>query len=356
MQKININLLEYSKYNLNMNTEDRSIQAQFIQLLKESIPANFSLVDELADLLGVSNDSAYRRIRGETALTIDEVSKICAHYKIPFDYAGIEKGKGNAVTFSYNHLSENTESFPNYMEKILTDLRRINSVETKEIIFAAEDVPIFHHFCFPKISAFKLFYWSRSILNAPEFEAKKFDPSFMTEKMKAVIAEIYTLYLRIPSIEIWTEDTLNSTLKQIEYYYDSGLFKSKEDMLDVLDDLRKMIKRIELQASHSAKFSADSPDSSTKENYKLYNSDLMIGNNCILIKAGGSRSTYISHNTFNSMATTNSGFCDETENWLVNIIKKSTLISGVSEKQRFRFFKIINDKISKIKERVEQDK
>ena len=56
------------------------------------------------------------------------------------------------------------------------------------------------------------------------------------------------------------------------------------------------------------------------------------------------------------MATTNSNFCDETENWLVNIIKKSTLISGVSEKQRFRFFKIINDKISKIKERVEQDK
>jgi hypothetical protein len=335
-----------------MAENERNVQAQFIQLLKESIPANHSLVDEMADLLDVSTDSAYRRIRGETALTIDEVSKICSHYRIPFDQAGIKGGKGDSVTFSYNHLSKSSESFEAYLNNILADIRHIKSLGNKEIIFAAEDVPIFHHFSFPKLSAFKIFYWSRSILNTTDMEGKKYEPSAVPQKLMDTVSEIYEMYLQVPSIEIWSEDTLNSTLKQVEYYWDSGLFRNKSDMMDVLDDISEMIKRIEWQAAHSTKFRGEVPGASSIENYTLYNSELMIGNNCVLIKAGGSRHAYISHNTFNTMVTTNSAFCDETENWLKNIIKKSTLISGVSEKQRFRFFKMMNDKIAKLKDRV----
>jgi hypothetical protein len=337
---------------IHMAASERTIQDLFIQRLKETIPQNHSLVDEMADLLGVSTDSAYRRIRGETALTIDEVSKICSHYRIPFDYAGAENGKGDSVTFSYNHLSDKPDSFEKYLENILADLRQIKSIEKKEIIFAAEDVPIFHHFQYPKLSAFKLFYWSRSILNSATFEGKMFEPSAVSQKMLDTVSEIYELYLHIPSIEIWSEDTLNSTLKQVEYYWDSGLFNNKQDMIDVLDEIAKMIKRIEWQAAHSTKFHGEVPGASTTQNYTLYNSELMIGNNCVLIRAGGGRHAYISHNTFNTMVTTNSNFCDETENWLKNLIRKSTPISGVSEKQRFRFFKLMNDKIARMRERM----
>jgi hypothetical protein len=52
------------------------------------------------------------------------------------------------------------------------------------------------------------------------------------------------------------------------------------------------------------------------------------------------------------MVTTNTGFCDETENWLKNLIRKSIPISGVSEKQRFRFFKMMNDKLARLQERI----
>jgi hypothetical protein len=335
-----------------MSANERTVQSEFLQRLKQSIPANHSLVDELADLLEVSTDSAYRRIRGETALTIDEVSRICSHYRLPFDYAGVQSGKGNSVTFSYNHLSEKPESFEIYLNNILADMRRIKSTENKEIIFAAEDVPIFHHFSFPRLTSFKLFYWSRSILNSTALEGKQFDPHAVPEKLIEIVKEIYDLYLHVPSIEIWSEDTLNSTLKQVEYYWESGLFKNKEDMLDVLSDISQMIKRIEWQATHSTKFRGEVPGASSIQNYTLYNSELMIGNNCILVKSGESRNTYISHNTFNAMVTTNSNFCDETENWLRNLIKKSIPISGVSEKQRFRFFKMMNDKIAKIQDKI----
>ena len=40
--------------------------------IREKLPSENSLVLELADLLDVSTDSAYRRIRGQTKLSLEE--------------------------------------------------------------------------------------------------------------------------------------------------------------------------------------------------------------------------------------------------------------------------------------------
>ena len=44
-----------------------------------------ALVEELAQLLHVSTDSAYRRLRCEKFLTLDELEKISMHFKVSFD-------------------------------------------------------------------------------------------------------------------------------------------------------------------------------------------------------------------------------------------------------------------------------
>ncbi|HTL82139.1 MAG TPA: hypothetical protein VL651_10565, partial [Bacteroidia bacterium] len=194
-----------------MAKQEFTVQSQFIQKLKESIPANTSLVDEMADLLSISTDSAYRRIRGETALTIDEVTKLCNHYKMGFDFTGKpEGGFGSSVTFNYHHLSDELDHFRSYLINIRNDMKRIKSSVMKEILFAAEDILIFHHFCFPHLAAFKLFYWTKSILNIREFEGKKFDISAIPAEFTDLTAEIYNLYVDIPSLEIWSLDTINS--------------------------------------------------------------------------------------------------------------------------------------------------
>ena len=65
-------------------------QFQFVEKLKLATPTNQKLVDVLSDLLEVSNDSAYRRLRCETAISIDEYMKICEHFRIPLDISGPE--------------------------------------------------------------------------------------------------------------------------------------------------------------------------------------------------------------------------------------------------------------------------
>jgi hypothetical protein len=53
--------------------------------IKTVLPSNLSLADEIADLLDVSVDSAYRRIRGEKQISFEEIQKLSNHFKISID-------------------------------------------------------------------------------------------------------------------------------------------------------------------------------------------------------------------------------------------------------------------------------
>jgi hypothetical protein len=333
-----------------------SAQTILMQRIKDALPLNMSLVDELADLLKVSNDSAYRRMRGETALSIEEIAAICKHFKISFD-AFINNSDNNFVSFSHHQLSSHINTFREYLQSIKKDLDNLLKFpeSARQIIFAAEDIPVFQHFAHPELTAFKIFYWNKSILNAKGFEDKKFETIHIDKDLLQLSKDIYERYSKISSIEIWSDDTVNSTLKQIEFYWDAGAFKSKKDALLVCEEVNLMFARICKQAELNVKLDINNKPTSTENNYALYHSDVMIGNNCVLATMGNMKGAYISYHTFNVMLTTNANFCNETDLWLKNLIRKSNLISGVAEKQRYRYFRGIDEALKKLVSKIEND-
>jgi transcriptional regulator with XRE-family HTH domain len=333
----------------------QSAQTQLMQRIKESLPHNISFVDELADLLEISNDSAYRRIRGETDLSIEELAKLCRHFRVSFD-SFIDNTDSNYVSFSHHQLSSHVNTFTEYLQNMSRDLDQVLKFpeQERQVFFAAEDIPVFQHFAHPYLTAFKIFYWNKSILNAKGFEDKKFDASGINKEMLDLAYKIYDQYAKINSVEIWSDDTVNSTLKQIEFYWDAGAFRNKEDALKVCGEVKDMLERISRQAETNRKFDHHGKPADS-ENYALYHSDVMIGNNCVLSVMGGQKGAYISYHTFNFMLTTNPGFCNETELWIKNLIRKSNLISGVAEKQRYRYFKMVNELLNKLVSKIQND-
>jgi transcriptional regulator with XRE-family HTH domain len=322
-------------------------QINFIKKIKDQLPPQFLLVNELADLLGLSNDSAYRRIRGETDLSIDELKKICAHFKVSLDDE--LDSASEAVTFSYKAIDHNDITLEKYLTAIHTDISKIEKFEQKDIIYAAKDIPLFHHFQFPELAAFKIFFWMKSILNCPSHEGQVFDTSCIESKDVEMGKEILDIYIKVPATEIWTEETLNSTLKQLEYYWESGFIPNKEDALLLCDQITEMMQHIQKQAEKGIKYASDKEPVNNEGNFKLYFSEVMIGNNNILVNIGNVQVTYLTHNTLNYLITTNPSFCSETDYWLKNLMKKSILLSGASEKQRNQFFRKAFENIKMLK-------
>lgn len=329
--------------------ETSSLQDILFDKIKELLPANTSLVNELADIFDLSIDSAYRRIRGETALNIYEVATLCSHYKISFD--SLHDYHSGSVTFKYNFLKNNELGFKGYLQNVYDDLKKIHDTKNSHIVFAAEDIPIFHHFKFPELSAFKMFYWMKSVMNVERYENEVFSPDIIDKEIKELAEKIYNLYSKTPSTEIWTELTIHSLLKQIEFYWESGYFATEEDALLLCGQVKMELENIQKQASLSSKITDDTI-ANYENNYMLYISDIELGNNSILVRLGEAKMVYLIHYTFNSLITGNNTFSEETETWLNTIIKKSTLISGVSEKQRFQFFKKANTIVNKLIEKI----
>lgn len=327
-------------------------QLEFFKKIKDLIPESTSMVHELSDLLGLSTDSMYRRLRGETSVTFDELITLCNHFKISFDsFINIESGN---VTFNYTLMDKGYESFKQYLISIRDDLKIIKAAKNHLITYACEDIPIFHNINSKDIAAFKMMYWLKAILNIPELDGLKYSPDLISDELKVLGREIYELYCTIPSVEVWTDTTITSTLKQIEFFWASGAFESIQDVFKVCESLRESISIIEKQAGLGAKVIKNlSPE--IEDNYSVYFSEIELTNNCVLVNLGESKAVYLGHLTFNVMSTSNATYCHETELWMNNIVRKSTLISKVAEKTRYQFFKEIYRDIDKFIEKISQE-
>lgn len=323
-------------------------QEKFVAQLKGSIAPNISLADELADLLKVSTDSIYRRLRCQSGFSFDEVAIISKKFGVSVD--GLLAVDSLQVNFNFNPMFEEKLNFGKYLIWFSEYLSQLAKIPGTRIIYAADDVPLFRHFNFSNLSAFKSFYWSKAVLNSEFFQGKKFNSNIIPQEIIDINKKTYKAYSQINSIEIWTEETLISTLKQVEFFWESDLFEDTAQALLVTEEIRQMMDELKMNCENSYK---NDPD--LRGQFMLYNSEVMIGNNQILIEPGDAKMgerVFLGYNTFNSISTYNASFVKETRLWMENLTKKSLLLSGTAEKQRAKFFKKMDDQISVLERNI----
>lgn len=330
-----------------MSQNALTIQLAFVQKLKELAPSNASLADEIAELLNVSADSAYRRLRGETSISLDEAVAICNHFKVPF--SAFTESLAGLVTFRYKQLDDDMESMRQYLMGLEQTLDMLLLANERKIVYGMVDIPILHQLGYREIGSFKLYYWMRALMGVKSLDGQKFSPNLIPADMQRVGHSIVAKYKKVPSVEIWSDDLLFPTLKQIEYSWDSGWFENEAAAIEVCESLRSMLKEAQIMAERGTKLIADAD---APQNFQIYFSELLIGNNTIMAWADNLRAVYLSHHTFNNINTTNEQFCDETEAWLEKHIKKATLISGTAEKQRVKFFNLLERNIDRIIDKI----
>jgi hypothetical protein len=330
-----------------------NIQVRFFHELKHKIPQNLSLVDIVSDELGISIDSAYRRIRGETSLTIDELKQLSNKFEISLD--AVFTSTSNSVLFSYRAINPENFSYRQYFTSIIDNMQALGAFNLKEIVYAAKDIPIFYFFILPRIAAFKLFFWMRNIYNFPSLENKKFNPEDVPGDLINIARKVWESYVHIPSTEIWSEETYKITLRQIEYYYQSGRFINKQAALDLIADYRNLMEHVQVQLACGSKFLYGGECPGDEQNYKFYFNEIIISDNTVLFKMGDFNMAHLGHNVMNILSTTDPVFCRDTQMIHKNLIKNSTLISVVGEKERYRLFNRIFKDIDEFAQRIDRN-
>ncbi len=326
------------------------LQNTLFNIIKEQAPPSMALADEVAELLNVSTDSVYRRMRGETALTLDEAHILCDRFGMSLDQ--ILGSKSDSVTFKYRSLSPGNIDFKTYLTRIKEDMEGYASHDIHEMIYSAKDVPIFYLFHFPALAAFKTFFWLKSFMVLPEFKDMKFSMENANTEIIELGKEIAGLYAKMPSTEIWNDESLNSAIQQVHFIAETGQFENRKDALYLCDQMEALLDLVKDQANRGGKRVSAESDGLLDSEYKLYNNDLTLVDNLILIKMDDKRTVYITHNLLNNLITSNKDFGDETDRVLQNIMNKASMISSTNARDREKFFNRLNAKVDKLRDRL----
>ena len=303
-------------------------QKIFFEQIRSKIAPNLSYVHEISEILGISYDSAYRRIRGEKELTFDEIGILSKEYDISLD--SIFNISREMVNFHNYPIENNKLHIADWLKVILQDLKRIQVAHRKEVIYGAKDPPIFHYFQFPEIGAFKMFFWEKTLFQFPELEEKQFAIEEYDPEVKALGEQILATANTIPTIEIWNLDDLEA----------------------LFDCLVKWIRHIQKQAELGFKFSYGSNPEGIPDSYKFYENEVVLNDNIIYVGIDDFQYVYMTYNVASLLKTSDEKFCRSVHDFFYGLMRKSTFISSVGDKERNRFFNCLMKNIDSFHERV----
>jgi hypothetical protein len=323
------------------------LQKRIFEIARQKLPPKQKLSDIVSELLDVSTDSAYRRIRGETELTTGELQKITKHFDIRIDYS--QGHHPYEIPFQYLSFDivKDFGSYYNYIVQFVKSTETMAKFRDNEMYFTAEDIPIFHLMPFPELIFFKLYAWNQTLSNLSITYDQFVADIKEKDKLLDCYQKIMNNYRHINSTEIWTYNTLDPILRLLDYYNDLGSFENKEMPGLICCQLQQMIDTLIKWTELKMKGGVDYGD------FNLYLSPVYTENSFLVYKYNGITLTTIKLFTINSITTTDKTFCSETVKWIQNTISKSTYLSGASARERIRFFHQLKNKINNLADKFE---
>jgi transcriptional regulator with XRE-family HTH domain len=326
------------------------LQQTLFHHIKTILPPHVSMVDEVAELLGISNDSAYRRIRGEKPLTLDESYKLAGHFKISLDQLFLLRK--DAFIFTGRTTNNSDFKYEDWLQAVVQHLQYFLSFKPCHLYYLAKEIPFYYYFLVPEIAAFKSYFFMKSILYYDDWKAKKFSVEDDYSHYKELFQKISHLFSLLPSTEIWSIENITSTLHQIEFYRVTGALKSNEDALILLDKFFIMIDHLEKQAEYGIKLKDSQDPTTSRAPFRMFVNELIMGDNVQLMQLGEKYMTAINHSIINFITTTDEAFNLYMKKTIDNLAQKSTLISEVNEKERLMFFNRLREKVSQAKKQI----
>ncbi len=333
----------------NISTTPHDVQNAFFERIRMKLNSNLSLVNEIADVLRMSNDSAYRRLRGETALSLNEAFVLANHFQIALEE--IAPVKSDAVLFGRSTFRDQPEDFKNYLKATEEYFRRIYECKEKMGYYAAKDIPVFYFFQIEELARFKLFFWIKTIKGNQKIETEKFSFEAVPDEYVKQGKAIAKMYFHIPFSEIWSEETITAVLHQINYFNEAGWFANRNVPIRLCEKLEELFTIIQQQAQ-TGLMHFDGKLSHPDTPYELFYNDLVALDNSIYIKTDQFNMALVSYNSMDYLFTFHPGFCKETEEFLLTQQRKSLQLSGAAEKERNKFFNRMQGRIAALKQKL----
>lgn len=315
------NITKLDKMNLHYN---------LLHVIRENVPHDTSLAKFLMEILYLSKEAIYRRLRGEVPFTLEEAGIICNRLRISLDNI-INANSARCKPFqlqltSYVNPAEiDYEQMQSYID-LLRDIRKDTDSEIGSASNIFSQTLYLNYKYLAKFHMYKSFHQSSAIDGI-----RSLDDIVISDRL----ADLYKRYAEeamqiSKTYFIWDKLIFYYLVNTINYYARIH-YITQEDVFALKEDLLNFIDYLEVLATKG--------QYDTGASLQLYLSDINFDSSYSYIKTSHCNFSHIKVFTMNSVLSSDSVTFDNLRNWIQLIKRLSVLISESGEMQRVQYFK-----------------
>lgn len=285
----------------------------------------------LIDILHLSKESAYRRLRNEVKFTLDEAAKLSLALNFSLDFI-IGNTTLEKSVFDLNQLAIESDDYYSNIFKKLDDyidfVKQMQKDPTAKAMFALNSLPYTFYFDYENISRFKYYKWlylSAASMGDIAYEETLL-PDGLFEKQQSYVVEAKRIK---QSVYIFDRNVFTSIKYDIEYFHCLGLI-SDEDVKVLKTELLEMLGRIEATAKNG-KFE-------TGHDVAIYISSVDIEASYTHYEHSTDRYSHLRVYGISGVDTHSSTTSKKHKAWIESHKRYSTVISKSGEMQRIQYF------------------
>jgi hypothetical protein len=298
-----------------------------VNTILRSIPKNIKPVIYLMDLLKLSRESVYRRIRREIPFSMEEITRLSLTLGFSIDEI-VEGSKKERKFFDLQIPSDFSEAYLELFKEYENYLQNLLVAKNGQVLMALNHIPPLFSTFFDNLSRF--FYYKWMTENMDDMSNYSFSNLQIPDDLFYLQERIAINCQKINNVVIvFSPHVFLSAIKEIQYFYRRKLLTKEElqflktDILDLID----LGERI-----------AKSGCFSTGAHMDFYLSTLNIHSNSIYVQYDNVRETHLWIYSSNPMIIRNSEICDMQKKWIYSLKKHSTLITESNEILQIEFF------------------
>lgn len=315
-----------------MNNQDILLKA-----IRQRLGKSTSVIEEIAAVLNVSYDAAHRRVSQKSKFSIEETITLCRHYNLSMDLLFTDSSKVIVEKTAeirsmadmeayFRHSADNISSFLNY--------------PGAKMYYSAKDIPLFYTIGGTLLSKFKLYVWLNLLAgtqNQDTFEIFTVNQSLLEHSQK-----LKSVYENVEVNEVWNDTTINSSLQQVYYFFQSGLLSLANARL-LCADIKNVLQSAE--------------DRCCKEGsrFNLYYNELLILNNNVLLSAPEKQSLFVPYTMLGYFITNDIATCINALDFFKHQVKNSKSLNQSGTRDRKLFFNRGHQKIDFYLQKMENE-
>ncbi len=332
------------------NPDWKKFQSDFLESLSART-GSVKLVDALAHATGKTNHAAYKKIRNDSMLGIDELIILARTFDLSIDqFLG---HRSAPVPFMSDAIRKMPEEPADYLMNLQKHLKLLTHATGLHYLTLAGEVPIFHMMPFPRLFALKLFAWNFTNWSIHRFE-DKFEPDVYLKdrELTGIVEKLAHTYYQFPGTEIWNIRMLDIIIDQIKYFVHIGVFHNKKIVSEILSELFDLVDHLKRICTTGAK-RFETKESLHKSNVKIFMNEIVYSNEISFVSSDQGDFVFIAADSPNYLRSSDPRMTAHIKKWLVRTMNHSTQISGEGEKERRVLFEKISQKFLKAKTEID---